>query len=91
MSLSKHIPEVAGSVGDLVPAAGTLIIDTGLRELIGFSCSLAEDAASTAASVSWELVALVPGGTQKVTLKLWESDATVGTTAAKVSWTALGN
>lgn len=93
MTLSKHMPEVSGSLGATVPAAtGTLIVDTGLRTLMGFTCSLAQDAAAGASSVSWETVTQVAGGTKKVTLKTWEDDGvTAGSTAALVSWIAIGN
>ncbi len=90
---STHVPEMTGSLGETVPAAtGTLIIDTGLRNLIGFTCSLAEDADAAVAGCSWELVTQVAGTTQKVTLKTWEDDGTsAGSGAHNVSWIAIGN
>jgi len=92
MGLSTHLPQVAGDLDAAIPAAGSLIIDTGLRELLGFSCSLSSDAVANAASASWELVALVPGGTQKVTLKAWKADgATAASVATTMGWTAIGN
>lgn len=92
MTASKHLPEVSGALDALVPATGTLVVDTGLRDMAMFTCALAQDSVATAASVSWEKVAQEPGGTQKVTLKTWAADgAAAGSTAALVSWTAIGN
>jgi hypothetical protein len=87
---STHIPEKSGGI-ETVPATGTLVIDTGLRDLQTLTCSLAQDAVATAASTSLELIDQEPGTTRKVTLKTWAADgATPGSTAAKVSWEALG-
>jgi len=89
---SKHLPETSGAIETVPAASGTLTIDTGLRDMMSFSCSLAQDAGAAVAGVSWETIAQVPGGTQKVTLKTWEDDGTTaGSAAALVSWIALGN
>ncbi len=72
---------------------GDGLSDTELMHLAegGFTCSLAQDAAAGAAGVSWEEVTQIPGTTKKVTLKTWEDDGTTaGSTAALVSWLALG-
>jgi len=88
---STHIPEMSGGIETVPAATGTLIIDTRLRDLQTFTATLGEDAVGTAASVSWEPIAQLAGGTQKVTLKTWAADgATAGSTAALVSWLALG-
>jgi len=89
---SKHLPETSGGIVTVPAATGTLVIDTGLRDMMSFACSLAQDASADVAGVSWETIAQVPGGTQKVTLKTWEDDGTTaGSAAASVSWIALGN
>ena len=88
--LSTHIPQFSGTTS-AVGSGGTLIVDTGLRNLQSFSCSLAQDAGANASSVSWELVTQVAGTTRKVTLKTWKANgATAGSVAASVSWLALG-
>ncbi len=88
--LSTHIPQMSGAIST-VGSGGTLIVDTGLRDLQTLDCSLAQDSAANAASASWELVTQVAGTTRKVTLKTWKGDgSTAGSVAAKVSWIALG-
>lgn len=89
--LSTHLPRLVGAVATVPAASGTLIVDTGLRDLQTLVCTLAQDAVGTAATVSWELVTQVAGTTRKVTLKTWDEDgATAGSTAARVTWIALG-
>lgn len=84
---STHLPAVAGGIETVT---GTLVIDTGLREVQAIAHGLAQDAVATAASTSVTLAAAV-GGRVKATLKVWKADgATAGDTAAKVSWIALG-
>ena len=88
--LSTHLPQVSGGITAAFTA--TLIVDTKLRDLQSFTCSLAEDAEANAASVSWELVTQEAGTTRKVTVKTWKEDgATAGSAAAAVSWLAIGN
>lgn len=88
--LSTHLSQVAGAI-ETVPSSGTLIVDTGLRNLQSLVCTLAQNAVSTAATTSWEEVTQAAGTTKKVTLKTWDEDGvTAGTTAAKVSWIAVG-
>lgn len=88
--LSAHYPEISGGIASL-PSSGTLIVDTLLRDLQSLTCSLAQDAVTNAASVSWELVTQVAGTTRKVTLKAWKTDgSTAASVAAKVSWLAIG-
>jgi len=87
---STHIPEFSGNV-ETVPAAGSLVIDTGLKEVQAITAALAEDSVATAAAVSVTLAARTAGGTVKATLNTWAADgATAGSTAAQVSWMALG-
>lgn len=87
---STHIPEFAGDVVT-VPAAGVLIVETQLRNIQSAVATLAEDSVATAAAVSVEIGDPPQGGNQKLTLKTWAADgATAGSTAAKVSWMALG-
>ncbi len=89
--LSTHVPRLAGRTETVPAATGTLIVDTGLRDLQTLVCSLAEDSVGTAATTSWELVTQTAGATRKVTLKTWDEDgSTAGSTAALVSWVALG-
>jgi len=91
--LSTHLPQVSGDLDAVIPAAsGTLVIDTGLRDLLGFSCSLAQDAVANASSVSWEGVTQVAGTTKKITLKVWKADGvTAASVASVMSWIAIGN
>lgn len=85
---STHIPEYAG---DMVDVTGSLIVDTGLREVQSFSVTLAAQASATEAIVDGVLGAIEPGGTQKLTLEVFAEDgATPGASAVKVAWMALG-
>ena len=89
--LSTHIPGLSGAFATVPAATGTLVVDTGLQELQSFCVSLAEDQDADVAGVSWEPVAAVAGTTRKVTIKTWEDDGTTaGSTAALVSWIAMG-
>ena len=89
--LSTHLPAVSGGLSTVPAATGTLIVDTGLMDLQTFVCSMAQNSVGTASTCSWELITQVAGTTRKVTLKTWDEDgATAGTTAAKVTWIALG-
>lgn len=88
--LSTHLPQVSGGIVTVPAASGTLIVDTGLRNLQTFVCTLAEDADAAVAGVTWETVAQTDG-TKKVTIKTWEDDGTTaGSGAHLVSWFALG-
>lgn len=85
---STHIPEYAG---DVVWVTGSLVVDTGLREVQSFSASLATQATATEAIVDAVLGEIIPGGTQKLTLEVFAVDGvTPGAAAVKVSWMALG-
>ena len=87
--LSTHIPQMSGGITEAF--TGTLIVDTGLRDLQSFTCSLAQDAVANASSVSWELVTQAAGTTRKVTIKAWKADgATAASVSAISSWNALG-
>ena len=89
--LSTHLPQVSGSTVTALAATGTIVVDTGLRDLHSFSCSLAQDAGANASSVSWELVTQTAGTTRKVTLKCWKANgATAASVDAKISWIAFG-
>ena len=85
---STHIPEYAG---DIAEVTGSLIVDTGLREVQSFSATLATQSTATEASVDATLGEIEPGGTQKLTLETWAADgATPGVNPVKVAWMALG-
>ncbi len=87
---STHIPEFAGNIS-LIPSAGSLVVNTHLRSIQSASAVLAQDAVGTAASVSIVIGDPPEGGNQTITIKTWAADgATAGSTAAKVSWLALG-
>lgn len=88
---STHLPRLVGGIVTVPAATGTLIVDTGLRDLQTLVCALAQNSVGTAATTSWELVTQIAGTTRKVTLKTWDEDgATAGSTAARVTWIALG-
>jgi hypothetical protein len=85
---SPHIPEVAG---EIVAVTGTLLVDTGLREIQTFSATLAQTSIAGAASVSVLPQAVSDGGHQKLLLQVWAADgATPSAVAANVAWLALG-
>lgn len=85
---STHLPELAGAI-DMV--TGSLIVDTGLRNVQSFAVTLAQAPTATDASVAGLLAEPTPGGHQKLTLIVVAADGvTPGVTATKVSWTALG-
>jgi len=87
---STHIPGMAGDVVT-VPNSGSVVVETELRKIQSATATLAEDAVATAASVSVEFGDPPEGGNQKLTIKTWAADgATAGSTAAKVSWIAMG-
>jgi hypothetical protein len=87
--MSTHLPEVSGGI--TAAFTGTVIVDTGLRDLQSFTCTLAQDAVANASSLSWELVTQVAGNTRKVTIKSWKADgATAGSVSAIASWLAIG-
>jgi hypothetical protein len=85
---STHIPEYAG---DVVEVTGSLVVDTGLREVQAFSATLAAQASATEAIVDAVLGDVVPGGSQSMTLEVFAVDGvTPGAAAVKVAWMALG-
>jgi len=87
---STHIPEFAGDITE-VPAAGSVVVDSGLREVQAATCSLAQDSVATAAAASIEVGSPRAGSTVLLTIKTWAADgATAGSTAANVGWMALG-
>lgn len=85
---STHLPEVSG---DVVEVTGSLIVDTGLREVQSFSVALGTQSTATDAIVDGVLGPIVPGGTQKLTLEVFAVDGvTPGVTAVNVAWMAFG-
>ncbi|UCF48286.1 MAG: hypothetical protein JSU89_14140 [Myxococcales bacterium] len=85
---STHLPEVSGAT-ELV--TGSLIVDTGLRDLQTVVATLAAVAVATEATVSVTLEDLVPGATRKIKLQVWNADgATPGASEVAVNWLALG-
>lgn len=87
--LSTHMPNVSG--GTTAAFTGTLIVDTGVRDLQSFTCTLAQDAVANASSLSYALVAQAAGTTRKVTIKAWKADgATAASVTAIASWLAIG-
>lgn len=85
---SSHIPEFAG---DIESFTGSLIVDTGLREVQSIVPGLAQAQTAGASSATATLQTLVPGTTLKAKLEVWESDGTTASEeAASVSWMALG-
>ena len=91
--LSTHIP---GLAGDVVAVTGTLIVDTGLRNMQS-CCANLQAAAMTAneeATVSWEELPQLPGSTVKVKLYVWKggtASGSAGDSAVNVSWIAMGD
>lgn len=87
---STHIPEFAGDEVT-VPTAGSLVVDSGIREIQSATATLSQDAVANAASVSIEVGDAPAGGNHPLTIKTWKADgATAGSVTAKVMWMALG-
>jgi hypothetical protein len=87
---STHLPEVSGNI-EVVPATGTLIVDTGLRNVQAFGVTLAQPAVADAATVAGVIGDPLPGGNQKLTITTVKADGvTLGSVAAKISWFAIG-
>lgn len=85
---SPHLPEVSGNISAVT---GTLVVDTGHKEIQTLVASLAEDSVSDAAGVSIEQAARVAGATIKATISVWAADGTTAsTTATNVGWLSLG-
>lgn len=91
MAKNAFYPAQAGGIVT-VPSAGSIVVDTGIRDLDYAVVSLAQDSAATAAGVSFSRVARAAGDlTAKITIKTWNADgATAGSTAAVVNWAAFG-
>lgn len=93
--LSPHYPSLAGNIVT-VPAAGELVINTGLRELQTFvaSIKLADPAANEEAVLSW----YIPAGDElnahrHVVVRIEKGGSgsgTIGDTATDIGWFALG-
>lgn len=89
--LNKIYPMLAG--GEVtVPASGSLVVDTGMRDCEVAHASLNQDSVATAAGVSVSRVARTPNDIfTKLLIKTWAADgSTAGSTAAKVNWVAFG-
>jgi len=85
---SPHIPEVAGAIATVT---GTLLVDTGLREIQSFSVSLAQATGTATAVVTAVVQAVAAGQTAKLLLQAWEDDTTTASSAAaQVAWLAIG-
>jgi hypothetical protein len=85
---STHLPEVSGGIESVT---ATLIVDTRLREVQSFSVSLAQQSVAAEAIVDGVLGAIEPGGTQKLTLQVFNADGvTPGVAAVDVAWMAIG-
>lgn len=90
--VNTYNPDMSG--GDaVVPASGTLVVDTGLPVLGYAVVALAQDSVATAAGVSWSRVPRVAGdATAKITIKTWAADGiAAGSSAAAVSWAAFAS
>lgn len=87
-SLSTHLPAVSGGIESVT---GTLVVDTGLRNVQTIVACAGEDHTADVGGVSVTIAAVVGGGTVKATLSVWEDDqATPGTAATAVHWMAIG-
>ena len=85
---SNHLPEVAGAIETVT---GSLIVETGLRNVQSFTVSLAQTPTATETVVAGILGEVLPGSDQKMTLKVMHADGTTPSASpAKVSWTAIG-
>lgn len=85
---NSHLPEVSGGIATVT---GSLVVDTGLRKLQSVVATLGADSTATDAIVTLALQDIVPGGTQKMTVKVWAVDGvTPGVTAVPVHWLAVG-
>lgn len=93
--LSRHLPQVAGAEVT-VPATGVLVVDTELRNLKSITATLSAAAivANEESLIAIEKNAAEPGGTQKVTVRVFKGGTAHGTiadTATKVFILALGD
>ncbi len=86
--VSAHLPETAGGIETVT---GTLVVDTGLRQIQGGAASMAQAHDAGSAGVSITFADKVAGQSIKATLAVWEDDGTTASSAATtVSWFALG-
>lgn len=90
--MSTHIPSMSGAIESIT---GSLVVDTGLRNVQTFVASLNASAvaANEESIVHWSLNTLVGGETQKVTIyvkKGGTNHGDAGDSAVNVSWLALG-
>lgn len=85
---STHLPEVAGAIETVT---GSLIVDTGLRDVQAFAVTMAQAPTANEAIVAGVLQDVLPGEHQKLQLLVMKVDGvTPGAAAAKVCWTAIG-
>lgn len=85
---STHLPELAGAIEVVT---GSLIVDTGLRNVQSFAVSLAQASTATEAGAAGALAYPPVGGHQQLAISVVAADgATPGVNPVKVSWMALG-
>lgn len=85
---SNHLPEVSGGIESVTVSA---IIDTRLRQVQSFSAVLAQSSVAAEAIVTGTLGEIEPGGTQKLTLEVFNADGvTPGVAAVDIAWMAFG-
>ena len=88
---STHLPHVSGDIVTVPAATGTLVVNTGLRNVQAITATLRQDAGTNAAADVSISVADAVAGRVKATIKVWKADGTTAASvAAKVSWIALG-
>ena len=85
--VSLHSPINASA--DAV-VTGSLVVKTGLRELQGYSVTLAEAPAAGAAFVSATKSVDPNSGEGLLTISVWDSAYAPSVVATNVNWTALG-
>lgn len=90
LPVNPQSPILAGAQ-ETIPAAGTLVVSTGLRyPLHSFGISMEDAPAAGAAFVSVTEEPADGSGIAKLKLWSWESDYTTGTAAVVVRWHAQG-
>lgn len=87
-NLSTHLPEVAGNVVDVT---GSIVVDTGLRNVRTHGANLNQAAGAASAYANSVLTEATGGANAKLTLQVREDDGvTLSSAAASVSWFAIG-
>ncbi len=86
--LSKHLPEVAGNIETVT---GTLVVDTGLRDVRTFGANLNQATGADSAIANAVLTKGTGGQNDKLSIQVREDDTTtISSAAASVSWWAIG-